>query len=206
MKFSKSLATLALIATLGLTACSSNNPTASTPDVTPVGGNAASAAPSSAPASEGPAKSARGNIIKTVGQPAGMFDLKTKEPTVNFTITKITVDPPCTGSYPQPATNGHFVVVDVVAETTEALGKQTWPKFDISAHNFKFVSANGTTYNGSLSSGPSYGCLADSEAFPMTGMGPAEKVSGRIALDIPETTGVLVYKDQLNQLGWEWNF
>ena len=205
MKYTKSLAGLALVAALGLTlgACSANNPSATAPTVEPIGGSASAAA--SAPASEGPAKSPRGNIIKKVGEPAGMFLKDTKEPTVNFTIDSIAPVTACSGSYPQPPQNGHFVVVGVTVETTEALSKAPVKTFDVSAYNFKFISKAGTTYNGNLG-GSAYSCLANGEGFPIAGMGPAEKVSGKVVLDVPETTGTLVFKDMFGSAGWEYNF
>ncbi|WP_248760986.1 hypothetical protein [Pseudarthrobacter sp. SSS035] len=206
MKYTKPLATVVLIAAaagLGLSACSSNNPNATAPTVTPVGGSASSAA---APAAAEPSKSARGNFIKAIGEPAGMFDSETKEATVNFTINAITVDAACTAQFAQPAENGHFVVLDVTAETTPALGNATVKSFDVSPVSFKFITAAGTTFNGSLWTGPSFLCLDDAETFPSAGMGPAEKVAAKVVLDVPETTGTLVFRDLFGSASWEWNF
>ena len=135
-----------------------------------------------------------------------MFLQDTKEPTVNFTIDSIQPVTACSGSYPQPPQNGHFIVVSVTAETTEALNKAPVKSFDVSPASFKFIAANGTTFNGSLGTGPSFGCLANGEGFPIAGMGPAEKVSGKVVLDVPETTGTLVFRDLFGSAAWEWNF
>jgi hypothetical protein len=136
-----------------------------------------------------------------------MFNPENQKQTVNFTIDKITVDAPCTGPYPAPAENGHIVVLDVTAATTEEMGKLDYGKnFDMSSATFTFIGANGTTYNGSLGTMGSYSCLPDAEKFPMAGMGPAENVKAKVALDLPETTGTLVFKDLFSQAGWEYKF
>lgn len=207
MKHTTTLSTVALVAALGfsLTACGgsaqSSGPTSpSVEAITP----AASATPTAAESKRSP----RGNLIKEIGQPAGMFNPENEKQTVNFTFNSITVDAPCTGSYPSPAENGHLTVVDVTAETTEELGlaKLSSSHFDVSPAGFTFIGANGTTFNGSLGTMGSFSCLADAEEFPMNGMGPAEKVRGKVVLDLPEKTGTLVFKDLYGQAGWEYKF
>lgn len=209
MKFTKSLVTLALIssAALGLTACggstSEAKPTA--PNVEAINGTPAAAAPA-ATATEAP-KSERGNLIKKLKEPAGMSSSTgTGKQIVNFTIDSIKVDAPCTGAYPQPATNGHLAVVAITAQTTPELGKEAYKKFDVSASSFKFIAANGTTFNGNLGSMGSYSCLPDDQEFPMGGMGPAEKVTAKVVLDVPAAHGTLVFTPPFVEAGWEYKF
>lgn len=203
----KSLPSLALIAVLGisLTACGGSADAGSKPSAPSVESIGATPA-ASTPATEGPKKSPRGNVIKTIGEPAWTVNQADKK-TAIFTINSITVDPPCTGPYPQPSEKGHFVILDASMETTPDLATASFPNFDLSPHDWQFVGANGTTYNGSLTSGASYGCLPDSEVLPINGIGPAEKVTGKIVLDVPATTGTLVFKPMGNASGgWEWGF
>ena len=205
MKYKRSLSALALMCGLSLSACSESPSATSTATAPSVEAVPASATPT--PTASQPAKSPRGNFIKTVGQPAGQTDPVTKKQVVSFTINSITVDPPCTAPYSQPPEKGHFVILDASIETLPELAELSFPKFDLSPHTFKFVATNGTTYNGSLTSGPSYGCLADSEILPINGVGPAEKVTGKIVLDVPEATGTLVFQPHGPGFGgWEWAF
>ena len=155
-------------------------------------------------------KSPRGNFIKEVGKSAGIADKDGKR-TVNFTVNSITPDAPCTGSYPQPVKNGHIVVLDVSVETFPELANvQGYNEFDMNATMFKFVGTNGTTYNGDLATTATYGCLPDSESLGQggRGIGPAEKVTGKLALDVPEAHGTLIYRSYLTSgsTGWEWTF
>lgn len=205
------LSALALMATVGLSlsACGgSPSAIATSPNVESM----AASTPSPAVTQEAK-KSPRGNIIKELAQPAGMTD-KDGKPIVNFTINSITPDAPCTGPYPQPSENGHFTVLDVTVETSPELATASYDggplSFDINGAMFKFVGASGTTFNGSLNSGGAYSCLPDEQMINNHGggIGPAEKVTGKLVLDLPETTGTLVFKSYLTSGngGWEWNF
>jgi hypothetical protein len=73
---------------------------------------------------------------------------------------------------------------------------------------FKFVGANGTTFNGDLSSVGAYSCLPDEQKIASGGVGPAEKVTGKIVLDVPVAVGTLIFKSYLvsGSTGWEYNF
>lgn len=135
---------------------------------------------------------------------------KDGKPTVNFAVNSITPDAPCTGPYPQTAENGHFVVLDVSIETTPELASdgKGYDTFDMNGHMFKFVGANGTTFNGDLGTIGAYSCLPDEQEIASSGVGPGEKVTGKLALDLPATTGVLIFKSYLTSgsAGWEWSF
>ena len=156
-------------------------------------------------------KSPRGNFIKEVGKSAGITN-KDTERIVNFTVNSITPDAPCTGPYAQPVVNGHVVVLDVSIETFPALADPNggYSEFDMNAGMFKFVGTNGTTFNGDLNTQGAYMCLADEESISHNGrgIGPAEKVTGKIALDVPESHGTLIFKSHLTSgsTGWEWTF
>ncbi|UTT70566.1 DUF4352 domain-containing protein [Arthrobacter sp. DNA4] len=155
-------------------------------------------------------KSPRGNLIKKLGDPAGITN-KDGKPMVNFTVNSITPDAPCTGPYPQAPQNGHFVVLDVAVETTPDFVSSQGPlTFDMGPGMMKFVGKNGTTYNGNLGTGPAYTCLPDTQMLSANGrgIGPAEKVTGKVVLDVPDTTGTLIYTNYLisNIGGWEYNF
>lgn len=121
-------------------------------------------------------------------------------------VKKITIDPKCTGQYAQAAQNGHFLALDISAQTYPPLkdlfGSGT---FDFNDSNWKLIAANGTTYNGSLNSGPALGCLADAQQFPDR-VGPGEKVTGTLILDVPTTKGTLVFAPTFAQTSWEWQY
>lgn len=203
-----SLPLLALVSLLGITitGCSQATEPTATPSALVV--ESIGATPTHSPStSAAPQKSARGNYIRVPGDTARMWTGADKKTTVVFTINSITVDPQCTAPYAQPAEKGHFVVLDASIETMPELANASYDRFDLSPHGWQFVGANGTTYNGSLASGASYSCMTDSEILPINGVGPGEKVTGKIILDVPATTGTLVFKPLGGAIGgWEWAF
>ncbi|MEV7605152.1 hypothetical protein AB0N65_06910 [Paenarthrobacter sp. NPDC089322] len=192
-------ASLILGVTMALTACGGaipkNTPSESAkasdepvtaPTATPV------ATPKSTPSPTGNAKSVRGNFIAGLGDVGTFSDANTKKVTTKFTVDSI-LDTVCTEPYNQPAQNGRIIAVKLTVETTPELAEDSYPKYTISSHDFKFIASNGTTFNGSLGGIATYGCIDDALQFPSAGMGPAEKVSGSVILDLPPGPGVLVY-------------
>ncbi|MCC9197762.1 DUF4352 domain-containing protein [Arthrobacter sp. zg-Y820] len=210
MNYNKSVPSLALVVALGLSlsACG-GSPSAAVPSP-----NVESLAPSTPTPSASPEgkKSSRGNIVKAFAEPAVITDLSSDKPIVTFTVNSITADVPCTGPYPSAVENGNIVVLDVTIETSPELASDEagYDVFDMNPSMFKFVGANGTTFNGDLGTQGAYSCLPDEQQVGANGggVGPGEKVTGKIALDLPEKTGTLVFKSYLvsGSGGWEWAF
>jgi len=204
----KSVLSLALTAVLGVSLSACGGSTQASAPTSPSVESIAPSTPTPTPAALN--KSPRGNIIKKLGEPGGVTNKEGKQ-MVNFTINSITPDVPCTNQYAQKSQNGHFVVLDVTVETTADFVSSTDQRpltFDLNPGMFKFVGKNGTTYNGNLGSGAAYGCLADAEQLANgRGVGPAEKATGKVVVDVPDTTGTLVYQNfMIGSGGWEWNF
>ncbi|MBD1543911.1 DUF4352 domain-containing protein [Arthrobacter sp. IA7] len=191
----------AALLTLLLSGCAGapqSSPTA--PSVEPA---TATATPTATP-SPTDAKSPRGNLIKVPGQAASVTD--NGETVASFVVKSIKLDPKCTSSSAMKPKNGHFLVLDVAMETTPALAKSVNPEFGISSsYAWKAIAANGTTFNGDLGTFEAVMCMNDAERFPST-LGPAEKATGKIVLDVPTTTGVVVHKQGFMSAGWEWSY
>lgn len=177
-----------------------STPTA--PTVEPATSNqTASASPTTS--ADGGAKSSRGNLVKKVGEGASVTD---KDKTVaSFVVNSIEVDPQCTGTSAAPAENGHFVALDVSMETAPELAESVNPQFGLAGYGWKAIADNGTTFNGSLSSFSAFMCFPDAERFP-SALGPGEKATGKIVLDVPTPTGVLVHQQGFMPAGWEWEY
>ncbi|MDQ0212647.1 hypothetical protein [Arthrobacter bambusae] len=208
MKYIKSLTALALVsgAALGLAACSETTAVVSSTDAAkPVSAPTATPIPkvTSTPTQD-PKKSVRGNLLMQGGDIGTISDGSTKQVDVKFSvsaITPITCDQP----YARPSQNGQLVAVDVTAETTPELAQSSYPKFTLSSYDFKFIADNGTSFTGDLGTVATYSCIADSTEFPSAGMGPAEKLSGKVVLDLPAAHGILVMKSGLSG-GFEYKF
>ncbi|MFE8884935.1 hypothetical protein ACFYLX_03710 [Pseudarthrobacter enclensis] len=145
--------------------------------------------------------------MKSFGQGASITDMTHDDrEIVNFTVNSIT-PVACTEPYAQPATNGHLVAVDVAVETKPELAEAIMKNYYLGGGDFKFVADNGTTFNGNLFSAATISCLPAAEQFPSAGLGPGEKAAGKVILDVPAPTGILVLKAPFSSSnGWEYKF
>lgn len=194
-----SLVTALALASSLLVGCGASQSSPAAPSVEPAA-SSNSAPTATQPASE---KSSRGNLIKVPGQGASVTD---KEKTVaTFVINSIQLDPACTSQYAQPSENGHFVALEVSMETMPELAESVNPQFGLAGYGWKAIAENGTTFNGDIFTAGAYMCLDDAEKFP-SALGPAEKATGKIILDVPTATGVLVHKQGFMAAGWEWAY
>lgn len=189
---------------LGLAGCSSAEAEAEPPAPNVVPATSDSTVTDSAPSGDN--KSERGNIIKQVGQSARLTSMDNpSEMLVNFAVQELTVDPTCTTPYAEAPENGHFVTVDIAAETGPAAvfdKLDYFGDFTFNSGLWKFITPQGTTVN-SIATTPAYSCLTEQETLPAM-IGPAEKATGKIVLDVPTTKGTLIFSDMLAQESWEW--
>ena len=192
-------AAVALALSVLVVACSATPATTPPQLNVPPAPQVAVAAPAAAPAGD---TSERGNVVKKPGEVAG-FGPTQDNIVVTFAIDKITVDAKCTASYSQKSEHGHFIRLDVRAET-----KPTMPTdrgYAINPFEFSTVGPDGITEQ-SLTTGPSFTCLDQSQQFPAT-ISPGSKYRGSLILDTKNPSGVLVYRPNfMLGGGWEWNY
>lgn len=180
-----------------------SGPTAPSVEPATASQSASASATASPTATAENAKSSRGNLVKKVGEGASVTD--NDKIVASFVIKSIQVDPKCTNSSAMPSKNGHFVALDVSMQTDPALAESVNPQFGLAGYAWKAIAANGTTFNGDLMSFESVMCLPEAENFP-SALGPGEKATGKIILDVPTPTGILVHKQGFMATGWEWQY
>lgn len=195
---SPKILTISALTLLALTGCSNSNEAENSPmeSVAPV-------------ESETPTTNAdtndRGNIEKQIGE-EGSVTGENGENIYSFKVTGIEPDFKCTNQYAQEPENGNFVKLDVQVTSADAktIKDQYYTNsIYMQGGAWKYIAANGTTYNGDLGSGSSYMCLPESETIPAQ-IGPNEKVTGSIILDVPAADGTIVYSDPMVNGGWEY--
>ncbi|MGM9472464.1 hypothetical protein ACS5PJ_10710 [Pseudarthrobacter sp. YS3] len=89
-------------------------------------------------------------------------------------------------------------------ETTSALAEHVNKQFLFAIHGWKVIAENGTTANGKFDSFEAFAYFPDAEKLPSS-IGPAEKASGKIVLDVPTSAGILI-NDPDGAGGWEWDY
>jgi hypothetical protein len=183
----------AAILAISLSACgssvsSSTGPAESQAAVEPV----VKTTPTTAPTTDGKPKSARGNVIKQFGEPSFWKEssaVPDDEASGKFTVTKVE-DVTCTQQYASPPTNGKVIGLTIDVETSAILADKPSKEVFLTPYDFKYIGANGTTFNGTLSSVGTMSCI-DQSLVLKSSFGPAEKAHGMVLLDVPAGGGVL---------------
>jgi hypothetical protein len=174
--------------------------------------------PSSEPSSEGPERSSapsdpgggqaersdRGYLMKELGEESYIND-SSGTPAVSFALTDVVADPVCSTPYAEASENGHLVRLDIDLETgsAESLEEVLYSdSYYLSSSDWKFVDSEGVRAN-TTDTVASWMCLDTSEQFPVD-VGPHERIRGSIVLDLPSTSGTLIYTQPLIDDGWEW--
>lgn len=169
----------------------------------PKAAEAVAAAPSSAAAK--PANlSPRGNVTKQLGDVAA-FGPTQDQLVVKFAIDKITVDPKCTSQFASKPQNGHFIRLDVRAETDPAMPNNGL--YTINPFEFSTVGADGITES-TLMTGAAITCVDTSELLPSGSFSPGSKYRGALILDTKNPSGLLVFRPGFMGTtgGWEWTY
>lgn len=203
-------AALLLAAGLGATAVAANQevdePMAATPTLPPTPTPTPAPTTSAAP---DPDLSPRGHIMKDLGEVGGLShpdDLtpSLEELVLSFSIDAIRVDAPCPGQFAEDPQNGHFVALDIRASTTENYPADVY-YFQMNPASFSFVGTDGVFVQ-NIATTPTYGCMDydDPNLFPSATFTPASSYRGTVILDIPETSGTLIWTPMGGTSGWEW--
>ena len=195
---------LGAVLCLSLAGCSAATPPApNAPNVKAIeSGSTDSPASSPSSSTPPPMKSDRGGLIKVVGQPASMTNAD-NQPIVEFVITKIDTKPKCDGPYPEKSQNGTLIALKMDVQTYKEMNSEEGiSSFDAGSYGWKYISPEGTTFNGELGGIGAFSCMKESKTLPGN-IGPAEKVTGWIVLDVPKADGTLILDPNWNG-GWEW--
>lgn len=195
----------ALLAALAALSAACSPAPAAAPDASVTGSSTTrTTAATSTPLSttSAPVRSARGLLVKSIGQPAG-FSTPAGVDQATFTLDAITVDAPCTGPYPKAAEQGHMVVLSFTVTTaTTLLREEGW---HIRPADFALVGPDGVT-DTNLDTTAALMCLADRDLLPTEPYAPASKYVGKIALDTRHAAGTMLYRprNMRDGGGWEW--
>jgi Domain of unknown function (DUF4352) len=110
--------------------------------------------------------------------------------TFEVTVANPVVTPQDEGDYPIDATNGTYVVVEVVAAVTDGAGS-----YHANPYNFRFVAADGTVFEST------FGTF--NPALNATDLAAGQRAAGRVVFDVPENA-VAGGKVQLDDIGLDY--
>lgn len=158
----------------------------------------------------GPAKTARGNLVKALGEVAALCaDADCNKVAMTFAVDKIEVDPKCTDSYARkygydsPPQNGHYVVLHMTVRTTTDFSSDLAPLIGFGGYQFSTIGPDGVTLAG-VDGG--YGCMDMNDRLPSVGVSPGSQYKGTVVLDSRHTSGTVVFSLPPVTGGWEWAF
>ena len=181
----------ALALVLGLSGCGADNSTQTQP------------ADKTATESQAPKKNSRGNIVKHIGDEAGIIGKDGKD-VADWTVTKIIPDPTCSNPEHQQPEHGHFVEFDIKAKTTEKYNPDQYGSLDVgTAYRWQLIQKDGTQWNGMPGSSAAESCMVQTDKLPGS-LNQNAKAQGKVIFDVPSLDGTLYYPQMGEGHGWEY--
>lgn len=152
-------------------------------------------------------ENARGELIKEIGEVAGMTNSDQTANTLNFKVTSIK-PAKCDGPWGVEP-NGYPIAVALEIETAADFegplvvnGEEGMISF--APDNWTGYAANGTRMN-TVNSPITYNCYEDRNKQLPDYIGKAEKLNGVIVLDVASKKGEIAF-DPANFGGWVWEY
>lgn len=151
------------------------------------------------------------NVLKEVGEVAGLVDEKTDKPVFTISVNKVSVSKTCPSRIPDmnfSPENGFFLILDIDASADEELATRTGSTkseayMPLIAEAFSVTGAGGTIER-NVTSQAAWSCFDDSQLVPAI-VNPGENVMGKLVLDVSNSTGTVAY-DPENNGGWSWSY
>lgn len=146
----------------------------------------------------------RGNIVKEVGEPAGIR--RSADPgspaILTFTVEDLVINPECDSGFEQAPLTGNFLGIFMRVETTPDYDPKQLRTF--SEYDFAILGPDGTPIPPVLDN--AMVCFGADDDMSAHRMGPGEQYAGWVVLDMPVREGTLIYRPAGEPNGWEWEF
>jgi hypothetical protein len=147
---------------------------------------------------------ARGNAVRAFGENLSVVDGVTGAVVFAVTIQSVSPDLACTDPASTPAANGHLIAVQVRVTTGSNLsavgGSPT-----VRAPDFRFLGPDGVTLT-QAGTPSADSCLPDADSFPTGPLAAGQQFTGTVVLDVPATTGTIVFAPAFLTIGGEWAY
>jgi hypothetical protein len=189
-----------------LTACGNASDAGDGPELPEVQSEAEAnaAADASAEATPaGPKTNERGNIVKALGEEGAVLGA-TGGKQITFAVDSVASDATCTEDYASAPENGHITVVQLRVATSPEVTSDSYTT--VGSGDFRFIGADGITFD-DVDTIATYGCMDSATEFTQDPLGPSQMYAGQIVLDLPASTGTLIFAPYWGQSGgWEYTF
>jgi hypothetical protein len=129
-----------------------------------------------------------------------VFDGVTGAASFAVAVDSVATDLACTA----PAVNGHLVAVTVRATTGADLSAVGGAPA-IRATDFRFLAEDGATFTQAATPSAD-SCHAAAESFPAGPLAAGQERTGVVVLDVPATSGALVFTPEFLGTGAEWAY
>lgn len=149
-----------------------------------------------------PSENERGNLPKKLGESAGIIAENGKR-LVTFKVTDYSETVKCTEEFAEKAENGSLVALKISVKTEPELANDINQEITFDSFLWKYIDADGKTFNGDLGNMSTYSCLPAKDTLPDS-IGPAEQAEGWALFDLPSTDGTLIYA-YFGTSGWEYD-
>ena len=156
-----------------------------------------------AAASQTPKKNSRGNIVKHIGDEAGITGEDGND-MADWTVTEIIPDPTCSNPEHQQPEHGHFIEFDINAKTTEKYDSDKYGSLDVgTSYRWQLIQKDGTQWNGMPGSSAAESCMVQTDKLPGS-LNQNAKAQGKVIFDVPSLDGTLYYPQMGEGDGWEY--
>lgn len=146
----------------------------------------------------------RGNLLKEVGEGAGLTDAQ--DPgrlSVGFRVLRLISDLECGAPGAPPPANGHYLGLLIEVQLDEQLPEEPDWAFQISAADFRAWSLQDESHADVVGNGGQ--CLQGGEYLPDL-FNPGQTGQGWVVLDVPIDEGMIELTYDYIDGGWEWRF
>jgi hypothetical protein len=121
----------------------------------------------------------------------------------SITVDSLVADATCTAPGKLPTQNGHLVGVGLRVTAGDAPADGAMPVFHPA--DFQFLDAHGAPVRG-VHTDSAAACFGAADDFPSVHLGPDQKATGTIVLDVPESTGTVAYRPSSGITSLLWKF
>lgn len=146
----------------------------------------------------------RGNVPTQIGEEAAIRPSSDPDepPLLALSVREVVLDPVCDDESTVQPQNGHYLALRLRAETTAEFDPRVITP--IAEYDFSVIGPDGSSYDPVTPEGR--GCFGAPRQIQNMRIGPDQEYEGWMVLDVPVTSGSLVYAPGDGPTGWEWQF